>query len=120
MPSQFEKLQKLTQELASLADQAHLIHNEVEGLRNAEGVRQSQAEAAPEFVPMSWALAHELLRGFHDAENKHLAESYIRLVESNGKLVDAVKVWFTWMFDRGFVNWTPAQRDMLHAAGIKD
>ena len=119
MPSQFEKLQKLTQELASLADHAHLIHNEVEGLRNAEEVRQSQAEAAPEFVPMSWARAHELLRGFHDAENKHLAESYIRLVESNGKLVDAVKAWRKEK-SLSITDFQPTTQAMLLAAGIND
>ena len=122
MPSQFEKLQKLTQELASLADHAHLIHNEVEGLRNAEEVRQSQAEAAPEFVPMSWQEAERIMLGVgengeiicYSQTIRHCASSYIRLLDAVKEYRDCYPLLEPYEFT------PPSIAAVFLAAGIKD
>jgi len=74
----------------------------------------AQAEAVPEreFVPMSRAQAHEMLGEFCNNENRHLAKSYVRLLDAVTAWRENSRMDFAW--------WREDARAICFAAGIRE
>jgi hypothetical protein len=82
--------------------------------------RLARAEAAPEFVPMSWQEAERIMLGVgengeiicYSQTIRHCASSYIRLL-------DAVKAWVAQCRKNGYCRFVDTALAMIQAAGIK-